>query len=208
MKTIIPILGILILVSGCATVYQAPELDRRERSHKQIAILPIESVIKYNKLPEDVSVDQIHEMENEMKYIFQEQLYVRFLKKSSEYRVNFQDIDETNTIFEKHGINANNISEYTKEELATVLNVDAIISGKILTTKPMTTGAAIAVGVVFGVWGPTNQADVTLSVHDGKDSQLMWKYNHTYSGSLGSTPENLTKALMKSIARKFPYQRN
>ena len=70
----------------------------------------------------------------------------------------------------------------------------------------MSTGAAIVVGALFGVWGATNTADVTVSLHDGKDSKLLWKFNHVYSGSVGSSPEQLTNAMMKPIMRKFPYQ--
>jgi len=194
------------LIGGCATIYSSPDLDRREKKHKQIAIVPIESTIKYNKLPKGVTIEQIEDMEIDMTYQFQDQLYIRFLKRSTEYRIDFQDVEKTNLLLEKQGISGSNISQYSKAELAEILGVDALISGKIISTKPMSTGTAIAVGVIFGVWGTTNQVDVTLSVHDGADSELIWKYNHVYSGSVGSTPENLTKELMKQIARKFPYQ--
>ncbi len=70
----------------------------------------------------------------------------------------------------------------------------------------MSTGAAIVVGALFGFWGSTNTAEVTVSLHGERDSQLLWRFNHVYSGSVGSTPEQLTHEMMKPISRKFPYR--
>ena len=115
-------------------------------------------------------------------------------------------MDKTNTILKRNKIDLENLGEYSKDELARLLEVDEVISGNVITTKPMSTGAALAFGVLFNVWGTTNTADVTVSLHSGKDSKLLWKFNHVYSGSVGSSPEELTNAMMKPISRKFPYR--
>jgi hypothetical protein len=133
-------------------------------------------------------------------------MYNRFLRKNDQFYINFQDVDKTNMILTRNKIDIENLVEYSKDELARLLEVDAVISGNVITTKPMSTGAAIVVGALFGFWGSTNTADVTVSLHDGKDSKLLWKFNHVYSGSVGSSPEQLTNAMMNPISRKFPYR--
>lgn len=196
----------LVIISGCATVYTAPDLQPAAPS-KSIAILPFDVQIQYNKLPKNVTLEEIHKNEQELGFLMQSQMYARILDKINQYPVQFQDIDKTNMMLRRNNIDINKLGEFSKDELARLLEVDEVISGNVLTTKPMSTGAAVALGVLFNVWGPTNQADVTVSLHSGLDSKLLWKFNHVYSGSVGSSPDQLTRAMMKPISRKFPYKK-
>ncbi|HKI87886.1 MAG TPA: hypothetical protein VKA38_02590 [Draconibacterium sp.] len=197
---------LVLLFSSCATVYNAADLKTAEAQHKLIAILPFDVMVQYNKLPKNVTVEQIHENEHELSFVFQNQMYNRFLRKGDQFSVRFQDVDKTNMMLERNKIEVGQLSEFSADELARLLDVDAIISGKVITSKPMSTGAAIVVGALFGLWGSTNTADVTVSLHDGNNSELLWRFNHVYSGSVGSSPEQLTKAMMNPISRKFPYK--
>jgi hypothetical protein len=53
-------LGILvILFSSCATVYTAREMPEAEKIHKEIAIIPFDVKVQYNKLPKNVTLEQI-----------------------------------------------------------------------------------------------------------------------------------------------------
>ena len=201
------IAGVFILVvTGCATVYTAPDLQPVTDA-KSIAILPFDVKVQYNKLPKNVTLEQVHENELELAYVMQSQIYSRFLKKNEQFPVAFQDVDMTNMMLKRNHIDIEKLPEFSKDELARLLEVDEVISGTVLTTKPMSTGAAVALGILFNVWGATNQADVTVNLHSGRDSRLLWKFNHVYSGSVGSSPDQLTKAMMKPIARKFPYKK-
>jgi hypothetical protein len=71
--------------------------------------------------------------------------------------------------------------------------------------KPMSEGAAIAVGVIFGAWGNTNSVQTTINIHDGKSGNLLWKYDYQASGSVGSSTDRLVNALMRNASKKFPY---
>lgn len=204
--TFIISIAALLIISGCATVYRSTDLDTTHSNSKTIAILPFDVHVQYNKLPKGVTVEQIKENEDELAFVFQNQMYTRFLRKAGQFPVQFQDVDRTNMLLERNKIDVQDLGEYSKDELARLLEVDEIISGKVITTKPMSTGAALVVGVLFNVWGATNTADVTVSLHSGTNSNLLWKFNHVYSGSVGSSPEQLTNQMMKPISRKFPYR--
>ena len=93
----------------------------------------------------------------------------------------------------------------TKEELAALLGVDAVISTAAVMQKPMSDGAAVAMGVIFGAWGSTNDVKTSINIHDGKDGTLVWKYDFTATGSVGSNTQNLVNALMRNASKKFPY---
>lgn len=197
---------LIVLMSGCATVYQASEMPSLENKHKKVAIIPFDVEVQYNKLPKNVTAEQIRENEKELGLVLQNQMYNQFLRKKDQFIINFQDVDQTIMMLKRNNVDFEKLDEYSKDELARLLEVDAIVSGHLITTKPMSTGAAIVVGALFGVWGATNTADVTVSLHNGNNSELLWKFNHIYSGSVGSSPEQLTKALMKPVIRKFPYK--
>lgn len=201
------IVGVLL---GCGPkTYLTTDFDTYRQSHKLVAILPFRVSIDPKKLPKDVSLEMAKEAEKEEAYTFQQQLYLRFLEREQkgEYTVKFQDADDTNAKLGKAGIDSDNIVNYTKAELKEILGVDAMISGTIHRSRPMSTGAAIIVGLFSGIWGSTNKVDVAMNIHDGATGSLIWKYEHKASGSVGSSSQDLAKSLMKSISKKFPYKR-
>jgi hypothetical protein len=71
--------------------------------------------------------------------------------------------------------------------------------------KPMSEGAAVAVGLLVGAWGNTNKIETTINIHDGTSANLLWKYDYEASGSVGSSTTKLVDALMRNAAKKFPY---
>ena len=93
----------------------------------------------------------------------------------------------------------------TPEEICNVLGVDGIMSSNYSLSKPMSQGAAIAIGVLFGAWGPTNEVVVSLDIKDCANKKTIWNYNHTFAGSIGSTPANLVDGLMRHASKKMPY---
>lgn len=131
--------------------------------------------------------------------------YTWLLQRQKEYTITFQDVDRTNALLKKAAINYENIAFQDKADLCKILGVDGIISGKATMSKPMSEGAAVAVGLLVGFWGSTNNTTTTLTIHDASGG-LLWKYDYQSSGSVGSSSESLTKALMKNASKKFPYK--
>ena len=63
----------------------------------------------------------------------------------------------------------------------------------------------VAMGLLIGAWGSTNNVNTTINIHEAKQGDLIWKYDYVARGSVGSSPENLVNALMRNASRKFPY---
>jgi len=206
-KRILIIAGAFTL-SACATVYTSEDFSTYQAEHETVAILPYTVNITLKELPEGMTEDDINSMEIEESLSFQKVLYSQFLSRQAkgEYTVEFQDVDKTNTILARNDINADGLMRYTKDEVATLLGVDSVISGTITRSKPMSTGGAIASTIFFG-FGSTNQVHVNMTLHDGATGDLLWSYDHELAGGLGSSPEGVAKSLMKEIAKKFPYRR-
>ena len=202
---------LLSLLQGCSpTVYTAPNFNTVKRSHKIVALLPFDVTITMKKLPKDVTMEQIKTDEEKTAYTAQGHAYTYLLKEmgKDKYTVDFQDVDKTNALLKQNSLSYEAMKSKTKDEIAKILGVDAVMSGKIIMEKPMNEGAAIVVGLLLGVWGNTNNITTAMTVHDGKDGKLLWKYDWEASGSVGSSTESLTKQLMRNVSKNFPYKKD
>lgn len=207
LKTLL-IVATVFLLAACATVYTSQDFSKYQSRHQTVAILPFRVSIELKKLPDGVTSDQLRRAEVDEAYVFQKQLYNQLLVQyaKNRYTVAFQDVDKTNVLLERAGIKYENLSSSTKDEIAKILGVDAVISGQIRRGKPMSTGAAI-VSTIFIGFSSTNKVIVNMAIHDGASAQLVWSYDHEVSGGLGSSAEGLAKSLMSSISKKFPYNK-
>jgi len=135
-------------------------------------------------------------------------MYGWFLRKADKYHytVTFQDINKTNALLKKANIRYEDLGSTDRGAMAKALGVDAVIQDNIRMEKPMSDGAAVAVGLLVGAWGSTNKVETTINIHDGQSGNLLWKYDNDASGSVGSSTDKLVDALMKNASKKFPYK--
>ena len=197
---------VLTFFTSCGpTIYKADNFDRSISKTKTVAILPFNVSIDSKRLPKGTSIETLKDSERKTGYDIQSNSYMWFLKRQKDYTVTFQDIDKTNSLLNKANIDYQDLALQDKAELCKLLGVDAVITGKATMSKPMSEGAAVAVGVLVGAWGPTNQTNTSLTIHDPA-GELLWKYDYAASGSIGSSAENLTNALMRNASRKFPFK--
>ena len=204
-KTTAALLLLTIFTACGPTIYKAANFDNSKAKVKTLAILPFNVSIDSKRLPKGTTIETLKESQEKTGYDIQNNAYTWFLKRQEDYSISFQDIDKTNALLKKANITFDNIALQDKGELCKMLGVDGIISGKATMSKPMSEGAAVAVGLLVGAWGSTNKTTTSLTIHDATGS-LLWKYDYEASGSVGSSAESLTKALMKNASKKFPYK--
>ncbi|MEI7737080.1 MAG: hypothetical protein WCI49_16540 [Ferruginibacter sp.] len=209
MKRLITSIFLLLVLASCGpTIYKAQDFDNRTANHKTVAILPAEVSIQLrpNEM-KNTSAEQLKNMEKNTGETIQDKMYSWFLKRSDKYKytVSFQDISKTNAMLLKEGITYEVLKSKTKDELARLLGVDAVISTKASMKKPMSDGAAVALGVLVGAWGSTNNVVTSISINESVKGDLVWKYDYTATGSVGSNTDNLVNTLMRNASRKFPY---
>jgi hypothetical protein len=138
----------------------------------------------------------------------QDKMYSWLLRRSDrfDYTVSFQDISRTNARLQESNIILNDLAAIDRAELARILGVDAVMQARFVMDKPMSEGAAVAIGVLAGTWGTTNNVQTTMNIHDGRSGNLLWKYDYQASGSVGSNAQSLVDALMRNATRHFPYK--
>ena len=189
-------------------LYENPKFEEITANHKTIGILPFKTSITLRpKDMKSMSNEQIIKMEEDEGMSIQSAMYSWFLKreKRESLKVNVLDPITANAKLKRMGVTQSNISDYTPDELANILEVDAIIMGTFETNKPMSEGASVALGLLLGVYGPTNKAVINLSIYNAKDGLLLANYNKGIAGSMGSSTEDLINILMRKASRRISY---
>ena len=201
MKRILPLLILAIIFSGCASIYLAPNGKTIANKHEIIAIVKPKVSIKARKKD---NADAIQESQRTSSIEFQQEIYKYMLKRKSKGKilVDIQDVEETNALLAKSG---KDIQFLTTREMCDILGVDGIITSNFGLSKPMSAGGAIALALLAGVGTNTNEVVVTLSIKNCEDKSLIWKYDHKYSGGIGSSPSRLVEGLMRHASKKMPY---
>ncbi|MTI33251.1 hypothetical protein [Xanthovirga aplysinae] len=198
------------LFAQTRSIYTHPDFISLAQDHKVLAIIPFKATVKLrpNQMKK-YTPEQYEEMQKIEGKAIQSAVHSYFLKKKSKnpFTVSFQDIQKTNALLGKNEITQDNIENYTPEELAEILGVDGVISGTMNTDKPMSEGASMALGMVFGFYGSTNSGKITIHINDGESGELLWKYEKNLSRSLGSDTNTVINAMMRKASRKLPYLR-
>lgn len=210
-KYLILVILLAVVVASCGPkIYKASAFDAALARHKTVAILPADVITRLRpNESKKVTAEQLADINEKTGYAIQDKMYSWFLRRSDkfQYTVTFQDVTRTNALLKQAGILYNDLASKDRAELARLLGVDAVLQNRTSLDKPMSDGAAVALGVVFGVWGNTNSAQTTINIHDGQTGNLLWKYDYQASGSIGSSADNLVNALMRNASKKFPYSK-
>jgi len=208
MKKISYLFSCLLLFSCGPKIYKSADFSNALAKHKTVAILPAEVNIQLRpNQAKKLTEEQIQEISDKTARDIQEKMYGWFLRRGDkyEYTVTFQDVTKTNAKLKEAGIRNQDIKTTDRAKIANILGVDAVMQDRVVMEKPMSEGAAIAVGLLVGAWGATNKVETTINIHDEKSGDLLWKYDYEASGSVGSSSTKLVDALMRNATKKFPY---
>ena len=203
------VLFLALLCTACGpSLYLANEFRTYAPAHKVVAILPASvSIGMRPNQARNTSAEQMRTLQQQTALDFQSRIYAWLLrrKQQSNYTVEFQDVALTNSLLRKANLSDEDMRTLSPQDLAKALGVDAVLTTSVRTSKPMSDGAAVAVGLLVGAWGATNQANITVNIHEATGGKLLWKYDYVAAGSVGSSPEGMVNALMRNASRKFPY---
>jgi hypothetical protein len=198
-----------IMATGCGPkIYKSSNFGAALAKHRTVAILPAEVNMQLRpNQSKSMTPEQVQDLIMKTGYDIQDKMYSWFLRKGNkyDYTVTFQDVTRTNAKLKEAGINYADLKMTDRTKIASILGVDAVLQDRASMEKPMSEGAAVAVGVLIGAWGTTNKVQTTINIHDGKSGELLWKYDYEAQGSVGTSATSLVDALMRNAAKKFPY---
>jgi hypothetical protein len=210
MKKVFSIVLMFLTLSifGQTHLYENPNFDEIAKSHKVIAVIPFKTTVTLRpKQMKDMTPEQLAKMEKAEGESIQSAMYSWFLKreKRGKLKVKILDINTTNAKLKKAGITYETFDDFTPADIAAALEVDAVIMGTFETSKPMSEGASVALGVLVGFYGSTNKAVINLFIYNGADGELLVNYNKAVRGSIGSSSDDLINTLMRKASRRVSY---
>ncbi len=131
-KILLPLAALLILLSACGPkIYKSNEFDDVTSKHKIVAILPAEVSISLRpNTTKKMTVEEMEKNRQATGYAIQDKMYSWFLRRSDKfkYTVKFQDVSKTNSLLKEAGITYADLLDKSKENLAKLLGVDAVIN--------------------------------------------------------------------------------
>lgn len=191
---------------GSKQIFESKNLKDKISSHKIVAILPFPTKITYKKLPKNFSPEANLQQEITMAKNIQSSMYTFLLRKAADYWVDFQDVEKTNILLKKAGVDLK-LDETTKEEIAKILGVDALIGGNFIQEQSKSESGAIVSAVLFGgIGGKTGSGSLTLMLNNGSDGELLWRFYKTMDDNVFSSTDDLIERLMRKVSRNFPYK--
>ena len=172
-------------------IFESPQLSSTTKVHKIVAIIPFVVKITYKKQPKNFSAEANKEQEQKMAKSIQSSMYTFLLRKADKYTVSFQDVEKTNILLKKAGI-ADKLDEMTKDEIAKILGVDAVISGSFESEQTKTEAGAIVSAVIFGGFGgKTGSGSLTMMINNGTDGELLWRFFKTMDDNIATGTDDL-----------------
>lgn len=185
--------------------FESPKLKSIIATHKILAILPFDVKITYRKQPKGYNPEGNRDQQESMSKSIQGSMYTYLLRRSKDYTVSFQDVEKTNILLKKAGMEGK-LDEFTKDEVAKVLQVDGILGGRFETEQTKSEGAAIATMVLTGGFGgKTGTGSLTLHLNNGVDGELLWRFFKTMDDGIAGSTDDLVEKMMKKVSRNFPY---
>lgn len=186
-------------------VFEKPTLKNDIKEHKTIAILPFFVKFSFKKPPKNFSAEGNKAEEIKMSKSIQSSMYTYLLRKGDKYSFGFQDVDKTNIMLRKAGV-IEKLEDMTKDEIAKILGVDAVISGSFETEQTKSEAGAIATAVLLGAFGgKTGSGSLTMMLHNGSDGELLWRFFKTMDDNISTSTDDIVESMMRKVSRNFPY---
>jgi len=228
MKSLKPLLIVALLVStACSTAnYQSPQFADRAQHHKVIAVLPFVMILDGDP-PKDLTARQIAQIEEAESVAFQGAYYYRLLHQASAHRkhpirIEIQPPETTNRILAAAGIGIRDSWGMPAEEVARVLQVDAVISTAVQKTRYLSVGESLGVDLGLQVvnevtegrlapilpWGLVKTHDIRANCEllDGLDGTLLWQTDFAQAADWQCPANQVVDGFTHELAKLFPYR--
>jgi len=184
-------------------VYSSPDLKKAMKEYKVIAILPVGTQLSYrSQVPYLNERNQASESVN-TGLANQSRIYSYILPKSDRMKVEIQDIEKTNLLLLKSEMSAR-LDQYTKEEIAKILGVDAILSGLYESDAFLTEEQISKDSTSLSRRLPRISTSVknvlTLTLYDGRSGKQMWRYYNYQTQS-----SYIADDLIEGAVRNLPF---
>ncbi|MGH8003925.1 MAG: hypothetical protein ACRECJ_04290 [Limisphaerales bacterium] len=185
----------VFLFLGCSKSFLIANFDTAYKPRtKKIAIAPIPNLLFQTEGYEAGTM-------------LRKAIYDALIKRQTKYSVEIQNIDETDKKLKDASIAEGGVEIMAPAVLCSVLDVDALMMGRI--NKQKKRGEAAVIGPKpFGL-GPIKVSEfgAEITVYDGVEGILIWQYKIIKQSAILDSPSELRDSVAITIAEKFPYRK-
>jgi hypothetical protein len=211
MKNLLLVLAVIfsttaiIAQESAKKVFSSPNLSVAVATHKIIAILPFKTAILYRKIPKNYDEQANKEEEASLSYNLQNNFYAVMSIKKDVYPIKVQSSEITNDLLKENNM-LNDLNSFTPNQIAKVLGVDAVMYCDYTYTRTNSEFGAILNEQLFG-YGKVATGELTMSIFNGVDGELLWRFNKTMNQESLSYPRFIIERMLSKVGRNFPYQK-
>lgn len=216
-------LMIAVLASCSHKYYTSPSFDVQTAMHKRIAVLPAEMIFTGN-LPKNVSPEQIANQEELESTTFQQSLYNNILRHANSRKevmtIEVQDIGNTKKLLEAKGISTRDSWKKTDQELASILQVDAVVRMRIEKKRYMSDLASMSIGIARNIllqvgrnnnlytpYPTTKTNDINASCTLLSNGLTLWNDNYQEEADWNKSSSYIIEKITNKFGKHFPYKK-
>ncbi len=177
------------------------------------AILPFDVTIEKNLQIKKTTPEMLRAQEERESGQYQSGVFQYLMERKKEFSINFQDIDDTNTLLKRHNIGYDKGRSMTKAELCKLLEVDGILTGRFQRKENLDRTISRGLDMIASrteAWGLSpkqGEATLSLTLYNAAEKQVVWTYQNDDWNSSYRSPEEMAQKLMERAAKKFPYKK-
>ncbi|MEZ4888448.1 MAG: hypothetical protein R3E32_27220 [Chitinophagales bacterium] len=216
---------ITLVFTSCAkkAYYLNSDFNKISANHQTIAIVPVEMILT-GQMPEGMDDSDIEALEEAESKAFQKSLYNQIHwspPKSKHSLVVFQSVEKTNEILGQHEISVRRTWKMTAEELAELLEVDAVVRLQVEKQRYMSDIASMGISIgkriidiltrfrslaVTNEISKTSDINANCSIVNGKDGSVLWSMKETASTDWQRPSFEVIDKLNRDLAKDMPYR--
>ncbi len=224
--TLLTLFAILILMTSCSkSKHLTADYQKYAKGHRTIAVLPYDIQMKGRKVleMEPEEIDRLRLLEAKL---FQQSLYSEVLRYSGrdkkDIKISVQDINKTNRLLKSAGIDILDITNYAPKEIGEVLNVDAIVSTRLIKEMFLSRDESMLLEVgsqiildklpvnLYKLKNPkltrTSEVDIYCTIVDTEAESAIWAINSECDLRWDCDPDDAIESINHRITKKFPYR--
>ena len=220
----ITMMAALFTLVGCSSKkHITQDYEEHARFHRTIAVLPYDITIK-GKEARELTVEQMDELIISESEIFQQSLYSELLKRTGrrekDIKISIQDTRTTNRLLLEADIDGLNIREYSANQLGDILNVDAVVSTRLIKEGFLSREGALAADIISNTilvntpigysnrqkLSRSSKVDIYCYILDVDSDVAVWQYNTECDLRWDMEPDETIEFINGKISKKFPYR--
>lgn len=210
-----------IVMAGCGSSKQFTSQEVETVKVKRIAVLPVRVNFTGN-LPKNITQPMIDSMVVQQGSVFQHALAVNLLRYNGNRNkiqgADIQSVDKTNGLLQKNHLTAAGVSNMDPDELAKLLDVDAVVRMNVTSNRIMSDLASLGLGTLRNIlfWGtnadpaiPASISNTTAKVYADcallKDGKTLWAAQYGEPTDWNTSVNDVITKVTKKMGKGFPY---